>query len=328
MNRSVIALLLISVLHGSGLSGYGQPSESAPPPSERASEAESAESMRELLDRRLSRSDRERAALEEAVNMLDQGDSPAAVREFLRERIGDDIRARAGQFRDRPAGDQRQQPPVRRGQRPNNNNVDRGGPDARGPERGRPRPDDPPPLPPERVMELLREANPPMFERLSRLRERNPEEFRSVIRRFAPRLAEFDRESRTRPEAWRQRVRMFQIEREGRALARAVAEKGADGDPEAINQLRTLLSEQFDLRLKMREQEVAELTERIATIRSQIEDAATERDAMVAQRTREMVRDAREGARSPSGLDEAAPAGRRGSPSRDSRPRERSRPQR
>lgn len=171
-------------------------------------------------------------------------------------------------------------------------------------------------------MELLQDVNPPMFERMRRMRERNPEQFRDALRRVGPRLQEFDRESRAHPGMWRLRVQMFRLEREARDLAATIAEGGVEENKAAVDRLKTVVGEQFDLRVRMREQEVADLTERVSEIRGQIEAAAGERESMVARRTRELVRAAREGEPPPPGGPEDRPPARRPAPPRGPAPHE------
>lgn len=160
---------------------------------------------------------------------------------------------------------------------------------------------------PERAMEVLRQANPPLFERLDRLRESEPEQFRALIERFAPRLAEFDRERAERPEQWRVRSEMFRLDREAARLARRATSVPEEERGAAALALRDAVARQFDLRLRLREQEVGRLNERVDEIRRQIGEAARHRDAEVARRVRQLMRDAREGRDTPDAPPPPAP---------------------
>lgn len=312
---------------------WAQPADAPAPRAVGPGEAPSPESMRELLTRRAERANRERAALREALDMLNQGRPTVEVREFLRDKIGDEMRERAEQWRDRRdrpgEGRRPAEPRGRGGEGPDGDPMFAPGPgDGPRAPRGEERPPaDAPPLHPDRTLELLRDVNPPMFERLRRLRERNPEEFREAVRRVGPRLAEFDRESRAHPDMWRLRVQMFRLERDARDLARQVAAGGVEPDEDATARLRRMVGEQFDLRLRMRDQEIQDLTDRVARIRTQMETARVDREELVATRTRELVQQARRGDRPPPNKEDPAPNRRRNPPKGGPSPQEGPRPQ-
>lgn len=299
---------LFVVLAVAGLSQVAgaQPKDPPAPPPPGEDRAATSEGMGAMLERRIDRIEREETALREAKAMLDRGEPVEKVREYLRETVGEDVRDRMQQWRDRrgaPPDERRPgQPGPRGGEGRGSDDMPtprRGGPE--GPHAGPDPASDGPPLPPNRALELLRDVNPPMFERLNRMRERNPEQFRDAMRRVSPRLTEFDRESRAHPGMWRLRVQMFRLEREARDLARTAAGEPAAERAEAVAKLNSVIGEQFDLRLRMREQEVSDLTERVSDIRSQIDAASKDREALVAARARDMIEEARMDDRPPPG---------------------------
>ncbi len=301
MKRTRLTMLWLPLLAITPMVALARPAQPAPtrPPEQRAGggavggaaggaggdEAAQREEAKVLLERRLERMEKEEAALHEAMGMLDRGEPLEAVRGLVRREIGAGLRDRARNQREPP---------------------------DRGPRAGRqpsppPPPGPPPPPPPkqdspiepERAMDVLRQANPQLFERLRRLRENDPQRFRVLLDRFAPRLAEFDRERRDRPEQWNLRAESFRMDRDAVSLARRAAEAGPGERTPAVDALREVVTRQFDLRLRLHEQEVGRLNERVDEIRRQIGKAGLEREEVVARRVRELLRDAREGRETP-----------------------------
>lgn len=278
----------------SPVSARQQPEETPPPPRQRAAPERRARphdaSAREGLSRRLERAEREQRVLRQALDMLDQGRSPEEAQRFVREQL--DAEPRDGARRRGAAPGDRGGP-----ERPRERGGDQGGPrrPAPAPE-GDPLLDapPPPPLPPERAMELLEEVHARIWERLRRLQREDEAEFQRVLRRVSPRLSELDRERQDRPQMWRLRSQSFRLHRQATDLARTINAQGIDHSQRELERLRAIAGEQVDLRLRLREEEVRHLSERIEHIRAQIGEAANQREAQVAQYMRDVLKQSRE----------------------------------
>jgi hypothetical protein len=247
--------------------------------------------MQEMLRRRLESVSREEQAIREALAMLDRGEPASTVKQFLSTAIREEIRQRGPAWREgfRPEG---VGPPPDDG--------------AGGPIDGRPgEPRMPPPAPGglgdagprplERLMGVLRETDPRMFERLSRLRRENPAEFQRLLDEFAPRLGNLARERERSPERWPDRLRLMRLQREMGPAVRRTLEAPPEDHEEALGRLRALLGEQFDLRMKLRKMDLEDRREQDERAHREIEEFERDREGEIERRMMEMLEHAKRG---------------------------------
>lgn len=246
------------------------------------SDEPSPERLRLFLERGIERAKRAQTTLAEGLAMLDRGESPAKVREFTRDAIRAEFIDRLNEAN----------PPRERGPRDRRDRLDGDGPEGPGGPGGPGGPDGPPPEPidPDAAMRMLEEVNPALHERLTRLREERPEAFRAIIDRQMPRLAALARDREEDPQGWPDRARLFALERQAGAEARRAASlDGAEQDA-AKAELRSMLEEMFELRLKVAQSDMRRLERRLQALQQEIDDKVSERDAMIDQRLEQMLR--------------------------------------
>ncbi|MDX2114664.1 MAG: hypothetical protein SFZ24_03460 [Planctomycetota bacterium] len=251
---------------------------------------------RAMLQQRLESLTKEQQAMQEAIAMLDRGEPLDAVRTEAWRTIGKTMGERLRRFRElrqaRGEGNAEDLPqmgddafaegPPPRGQPGQPERPRRPGP--MGPEGGMP-----PEAPVEGLLAMLREIRPALGERLTTLRQEDPEEFRRIFQQFRGRLAKLFRDRMHDPERWPQRAEMFRLEMDAiesarRAAALAPAERGGQ-----LDRLREVLGKQFDLRLELAESDLARLDSRSAELRSDIEARKARRDTLVQERVQQMV---------------------------------------
>lgn len=246
--------------------------------------------MRQFLSRNLERMQRQEKAMEEGLRMLDEGAPMADVREHTRLAITGELMERGRELR----GIMRQ----RNGQGPVGAPL---GPGRFPRGMGEPPPGvgpqgDEPALPfdTDLAMEVIKETNPPLHERLDLLRENSPEEFKQVLERHTPRLTNLLRDRQQRPEEWPDRVRMLILERQSFDTVRSIPTLQGDDRAAAESRLRTMLEEMFDLRIKIAQNDIARLRQRISALEDEISGKTDRRQAMVESRLKQMIERAEE----------------------------------
>lgn len=239
--------------------------------------------MQEMLKKRLETLGREEGALREAIQMLEKGEPAAKVRQFVGSMMRDEIRQRGQNWRDglrRPGGDDAGGPPPE--------GMGEGFGEGRPPMAGGPRPM-------EALLGVLRETDPRMFDRMARLRRENPAEFQRLLDEFAPRLGNLARERERFPERWPDRLRLLRLQRETMPALRRVIEASEEQRGEAMNRLRALLGEQFDLRIKLRKEDFAEHGRQGERMAREIEEYDHDREGAIERRMMEMIERAKHG---------------------------------
>jgi hypothetical protein len=240
-----------------------------PPPEPPLMEVDERAALRERLERRLGETNRARERLESALRRLEEG-APL-----------ESVRAETVPWGERRGGPG--EPGRRRGAGPHGPAP---GP-AEGPESDR-----------RLVLGFLERFNPEGLERMKAVIRDDPEGARRWIVRLAPRVRELMAEKDDQ-------LRELRIEefRNGQALlgaARVLAAAHRGPEPDEVKaeaaraELREALGRQFDLRMKIREREIAVLEERIRQLRAELEDQAGSREAFVEEKLGEIRRAARE----------------------------------
>lgn len=165
-------------------------------------------------------------------------------------------------------------------------------PDGEGPGGG----DDEPVLTPrqtEEVLEVLREYDPELAQRLEAWRQRSPERVGEVLRPQLSNLWQLVYLRRNNPEMFRLRVQDYRLSRATTELGRALREAREANDEERARQLRAELEDRvrqhFKLRQEIREFELAQLEKRIEELRQQIEKRRGQGEQLIQERVRELI---------------------------------------
>lgn len=120
-----------------------------------------------------------------------------------------------------------------------------------------------------KALEVLRDFQP----QLADFAEKNPDRAQKMIQRF-PRIAKLVQMREQDPEKYAAQLQLAKSERERLRLALQVREARQQGRTQdadrAKEQLGKLIREQFDARLKQREQELQQMESRLSELRSQL----------------------------------------------------------
>lgn len=140
-----------------------------------------------------------------------------------------------------------------------------------------------------RWMERQQKKNPEEYERLQDLREQDPEAFRKEL---ADKLkkAKMEAKKSAKLEGLNkaQRQQLKEIENKILQDVQALREQDASSD-EAIQKLRSLLEEAFDLREAFQQAQLEELRERIEILESVRQQRHEKRDQIVDRRLQELL---------------------------------------
>jgi hypothetical protein len=263
-----------------------------PPPTESESFTPDRDQLKARLERAIEANKKAQADLESSLASLKSGADPAEVRRGLNAQL---IRAllvpplsreqRESMRRPRPAGG-----PAGREQ-PGPSSGPPSGPPS-GPQSGEPEVDPRAARQEQRMIaqEVLKEALPDLHERLQRVREADGQMYDRVLLRNAPRLRELRELRETDPE-------MFQVKAEELRTGvqimfafreRQIAVRLADDTPNVGERrekerksLEDAIGRNFDQRIKVQELEAQRLTERVESVRADIERRKSERDTAI-----------------------------------------------
>ena len=144
----------------------------------------------------------------------------------------------------------------------------------------------------EQRLEILREINPDIAERIERHLERrgdmHPERIRSMLRERFQRIERLIELKQEDPVAYELAITDMKLERQSQEVADQI--RLADGDLEAQRErLRALIREHFDVRQRKYEQELGRLEKRIAELRGQLETRRNHRTALEQTRFDDLV---------------------------------------
>lgn len=243
-----------------------QRAEARPAPPDR-------DEIKARLVRRLEETKRLEARLQQAIDRLDAGAAPDEVRNLADAPPGD----RGGRL---------QRPGMRFGGRPDEGQGPGrrdGGPDER-------------PFTREQAADFARNHLPRLWERFEQARARSPQEFDQAVDRVMPML--HDLASERDPGLREARIAEFdhgmKVFGAARRLGEMIRGGGSDADLAAARaELRTLIGEQFDLRLALHRAEIATLEERLARLRADAEEQSAKREQMIEDGVRRIEERAR-----------------------------------
>lgn len=235
-----------------------------PPPADRQTQADERAALRERLARHIEDTRAKLDELERAVAALDRGEPVDDVRRAV-------VEDRVGAWRER------------REER-------RGGREGRPQRPGQPARDaEPSPETIDRILDFTRRHNPDIADDLEALRETDPEAFRDKIAQIAPRLEHMMRKAQDRPEKFRIMSDFRESEHRAHELARRIADAEPAVAEDLTVQLKDLIAQGFDARLRLNEIEIEEAREHLDSLASRADQWATDRDKMIQERTMDLI---------------------------------------
>lgn len=284
MRTLALALIIAASVAPLAASAQSQPEAGADRADVRAArdgqprESQPRDAVTARVQRRLEEAERQRSHLADALKRLQDGEPVDEVmRDLDAARPGPEDRGpRPG--RDGLGMDQRGGP-----DRPDR--ADRSGPPGAGrhPE-GQAGPN------PEDVQAFIQQRFPEIWRRFEELRKGSPEAAERHFGRFLPKVSEAMALRESDPEMFELRVEEIRggidamvCVREYREALSLPEGDGARSErlTKAESDLRRVLGEQFDLRLKLQEHELRMLYARVESLRKEIEDKRGDRDAAV-----------------------------------------------
>jgi flagellar biosynthesis chaperone FliJ len=133
-----------------------------------------------------------------------------------------------------------------------------------------------------KILEFLEQNLPHMLEPLPELAQKEPEEYREQLKEISEHMHHYYEVKERSPDVADALLRSHRLEHEAEKLAHAIVEgelRGARN--EALDKLRGLLNEVFELRLKEAELEVRSLEEELSHIKEIVGRRREARDQIV-----------------------------------------------
>lgn len=156
----------------------------------------------------------------------------------------------------------------------------------------------PPPLTPDqqqKALEVLRLINPDLADKIAEAQKSSPDRAANILRRFGPKLLELAELKNTDPNLYQLRVADQRYNFETFRLIRQLRDARDDGDTAKADRLtarlRELLNRHFDIRVKLREHELAALEKRIIDIRAELKDHHDRKQQILDEQILQMTSD-------------------------------------
>ena len=173
-----------------------------------------------------------------------------------------------------------------RGRRPERGSMRGQMGDRRG--QGRPMMHDASPEDMEKVLDVLRDYDPEMAERIERVKDRNPEEAMRMMRRAAPTLRRIMYLKQTDAEGYELQIRDMRLGVESERIAKEIRRNEREAD-ELTGRLRKVVEEQFEARQQLREHQLHKMEQKLEQLRQQIKQRAESRDKMIDQQVAQLT---------------------------------------
>jgi hypothetical protein len=274
LRLALTGFVVVATIYGAA--GQEPPRDpAAPPPSPGALDAggrrkpeDDRAALKARLERRLAESKLNQERLERAVKMLDAGEGMDKIRQEASpgfggrfDRTGREGSAREGQGPRRPREGHQGPPP---------------GPSPDG----------------EAVVDMIKQVNPDLFERIQQARRENPEAADRIIQRVAPHMRELIEERD--PEMRRLRIQSmrngWEIAGATRELADAIRSGAAERERAAAEaRVGSLLGAHFETQVKLHEREIAMLEERLVQLRTEMAEQSSGREPFVKEKLGQIV---------------------------------------
>ena len=149
--------------------------------------------------------------------------------------------------------------------------------------------------PEEDILEFLEENLPHLVPHLKELREEDPEAHRHELREIRHHLEAYERTREEAPEIAEAMLRAHRLEAESWELARSLTGiEDAEAREKRVDELRSLLEQIFDLRMKQPEMELRHLEDEVRKIREMVQRRHEARDRIIDRRLENLIDEADE----------------------------------
>ncbi len=143
------------------------------------------------------------------------------------------------------------------------------------------------------ALKVLRLIDPEKAEKLEKYIDKSPERVGRAIGENFPHLGRFMAMRRYDPVGFELHIKDLRLSRQSQLSARRLREATDDGDDALaaaeLAVLQGLVADHFDVRQQIREHELAKLESQIEHLREQMDERATNRDALIAERVGEFI---------------------------------------
>lgn len=154
--------------------------------------------------------------------------------------------------------------------------------------------DKPTPEETQKMLDVLREMEPELAERIDKWRQENPDRVADMLQRRFPRLRMMIELQKFDPEQFKLRMQDLVLSRQLLDHVRAyrAARLAKDGKPEEVReQIRRHLVEQFEVRQKIRQRELERLEQRLRQLRKELDERAKTRDKVIDREVSQLLDD-------------------------------------
>lgn len=135
------------------------------------------------------------------------------------------------------------------------------------------------------IASFLAEHLPEAIPLLAQAKDLEPEAYEHELTEVSTRIREYRRVLKRSPEVAKALIRSYQLEFKAKVLSKAMVDlPEGDARDERLAEIRPLLEEIFDLRMKPPEMEIEVMEQRIGEIREALERKRAAKDRIVSQR--------------------------------------------
>ena len=141
--------------------------------------------------------------------------------------------------------------------------------------------------------EIVAQLYPELTERMDTIYEKDPEELRRILQRRFPRIRFLVHLKDKNPALYELRIQDIRLGRESSALAKQVKQAHLDDDKARYKtlykELEDKLTQHFDVKQRLRQQEIEALRQRVEQLEDQLEQQDDDRKDIIEQRLGELV---------------------------------------
>lgn len=134
---------------------------------------------------------------------------------------------------------------------------------------------------------VLQEVNPELIEKIKTWQQVNPERSGRMLARMYERMQDVIQLKQADPAMYELKVQDLKLDARSRLMALAYRREKTD---ETRKDLLNILTEQFDIRQKIRERELERMKEKIGQLESQLEERASNRQKYIDKQLEEITR--------------------------------------
>ena len=135
-----------------------------------------------------------------------------------------------------------------------------------------------------KMMQVLRDYDPQLAERIEQVRGRNPREAMQMMRHAAPMVRRWTHMKDNDPEGYELQMQDMKLGVQARKLGEKIRKSGGN-DKEAMTDLHKLVAQQFDVRQRQREHHLAKLEKKLEKLRQSNKKRAAARDSLIDKET-------------------------------------------